>query len=203
MIAHFVARIKTRVEMMDIKEESLRRALDATACRELPPPYREGAGFWVKAIVLVRKRNNTQSYALAERRADGLIRYTRDFGLMSQIAGLVSVHPYMYYDEERYRLHTQSREGKLRALASYFGKDREAEVLCADDAQLALLEREMGIRRQLESRPEDIADDAARCASPTEPLAAGAEVMLTDSGPEAMVTLAKARGRKRQARGLD
>ena len=79
---------------MDIKEQSLRLALSAAACRELPKAYRDGSGFWIKAIVLVRKRNMTQSYALAERGADGVIRYVKDFGLMSQIEGLVSAMEY-------------------------------------------------------------------------------------------------------------
>lgn len=180
---------------MDIKEQSLKSALEATACRELPKAYKEGMGFWIKAIVLVRKRNLTQSYALAERRADGVIRYTKDFGLMSQIVGIVSIHPYIYFDEKRFMHVYKSVDAQRRSLSSFFGNGREEEIMSADSDKLEMLSREMGIMLQLENNPADIAADAMEHAakesmetSPSE----GAEIMHTEEGPEEMRTIISA-----------
>lgn len=181
---------------MDIKEQSLKLALEATACRELPKVYKDGSGFWIKAIVLVRKRNQTQSYALAERRADGVIRYVKDFGLMSQIEGLVSVHPYVYFDEERFMCPYKSAEAQRRSLLSFFGVERAQEIMEADADKLELLSREMGIKVQLENRPQDIAADAMRRAvedSGSGQAEEGAEVIHTPEGPEEMRTIRTAR----------
>lgn len=184
---------------MDIKEQSLKLALEATACRELPKAYKDGAGFWIKAIVLVRKRNQTQSYALAERRADGVIRYVKDFGLMSQIEGLVSVHPYVYFDEERFMCPYKSVEAQRRSLLSFFGTEREQEIMEADSDKLKLLSREMGIKVQLENRPQDIVADAMKRSveeagnRQVETLLEGTEVMHTSEGPEEMKTISTAR----------
>ena len=181
---------------MDIKEQSLKLALEATACRELPRVYKDGSGFWIKAIVLVRKRNQTQSYALAERGADGVIRYVKDFGLMSQIEGLVSVHPYVYFDEERFMCPYKSAEAQRRSLLSFFGVERAQEIMEADVDKLEQLSREMGIKVQLENRPQDIAADAMRRAveeSGSGQAEDGSEVMHTPEGPEEMRTIRTAR----------
>lgn len=181
---------------MDIKEQSLKLALEATACRELPKAYKDGSGFWIKAIVLVRKRNQTQSYALAERRADGVIRYVKDFGLMSQIEGLVSVHPYVYFDEERFMHPYKSAEAQRRLLLSFFGVERAQEIMEADADKLELLAREMGIRIQLENRPQDIAADAMKRAveeAGDKQVEEGTDVMHTSEGPEEMKTISTAR----------
>ena len=181
---------------MDIKEQSLKLALEATACRELPKVYKDGSGFWIKAIVLVRKRNQTQSYALAERRADGVIRYVKDFGLMSQIEGLVSVHPYVYFDEERFMHPYKSAEAQRRLLLSFFGVERAQEIMEADADKLELLAREMGIRIQLENRPQDIAADAMKRAveeAGDKQVEEGTDVMHTSEGPEEMKTISTAR----------
>lgn len=188
---------------MDIKEQSLKLALEATACRELPKAYKDGSGFWIKAIVLVRKRNHTQSYALAERRADGVIRYVKDFGLMSQIEGLVSVHPYVYFDEERFMCPYKSAEAQRRSLLSFFGEGRAQEIMEADTDKLELLSREMGIKVQLENRPQDIAADAMKRTealsdpSKEEEGGTGTDVMHTSEGPEEMITIRTARDNTR------
>lgn len=90
---------------MNIKETSLQKALNAAACRELPKVLGDedtAVSYWVKAIVLVKKKNLSQSYCLAERGSDGAIRYTADYGLPSPIYGLVSIHPYVVVDVKRF-----------------------------------------------------------------------------------------------------
>ena len=80
--------------MANIKEESLSKALSAKRIPDLPKQYREDSGeYWLEAIVLVRKLNISQSYAVAKRDADGKISYTADFGDISPRSGRISIDP--------------------------------------------------------------------------------------------------------------
>lgn len=89
--------------MIRIKEKSLSEALCKAACRELPKKFDEdGETFWLKAIALVRKCDGTQSYCLAEHASNGMLVYTDDFGTMSPIFGLISIHPYTMLDLDRF-----------------------------------------------------------------------------------------------------
>lgn len=111
--------------MANIKEESLSRALSAKRIPDLPKQYREDSGeYWLEAIVLVRKLNMSQSYAVAKRDADGKISYTADFGDISPISGLISIHPYMYLNKERY-MPFETMVQKRHALKEYLGGDDE------------------------------------------------------------------------------
>lgn len=111
--------------MTNIKEESLSKALSAKRIPDLPKQYREDSGeYWLEAIVLVRKLNMSQSYAVAKRDADGKISYTADFGDISPISGLISIHPYMYLNKERY-MPFETMEQKRHALKEYLGGDDE------------------------------------------------------------------------------
>ena len=95
---------------MNIKEQSLALALQAAACFELPRAFNEnGVEFWLKAIALVKKRNGTQSYCLVEHRYDGMVEYKQDFGLVSPICGLVSIHPYIMLDKNKYGMKPTNR----------------------------------------------------------------------------------------------
>ena len=111
--------------MVNIKEESLSKALSAKRIPDLPKQYREDSGeYWLEAIVLVRKLNMSQSYAVAKRDADGKISYTADFGDISPISGLISIHPYMYLNKERY-MPFETMVQKRHALKEYLGGDDE------------------------------------------------------------------------------
>ena len=67
--------------MSNIKDLSLSKALSALSLPELPKQYRDDCGeYWLEAIVLVRKQNLSNSYAVAKRGADGKIVYKADFG---------------------------------------------------------------------------------------------------------------------------
>lgn len=113
--------------MANIKEESLSRALSAKCLPELPKQYRDDCGeYWLEAIVLVKKQNLSQSYAVAKRNADGRIEYKADYGDISPISGLVSIHPYMYLDKEAY-LPYENIEQMRYALVQYIGGDEEAK----------------------------------------------------------------------------
>ena len=130
--------------MANIKEESLSRALSAKRIPDLPKQYREDSGeYWLEAIVLVRKLNMSQSYAVAKRDADGKISYTADFGDISPISGLISIHPYMYLNKERY-MPFETMEQKRHALKEYLGGDDEVieavNDMTDEDVEHSLLE---------------------------------------------------------------
>ena len=130
--------------MANIKEESLSKALSAKRIPDLPKQYREDSGeYWLEAIVLVRKLNMSQSYAVAKRDADGKITYTADFGDISPISGLISIHPYMYLNKERY-MPFETMVQKRHALKEYLGGDDEVieavDDMADEDVEHSLLE---------------------------------------------------------------
>ena len=130
--------------MANIKEESLSTALSAKRIPDLPKQYREDSGeYWLEAIVLVRKLNMSQSYAVAKRDADGKISYTADFGDISPISGLISIHPYMYLNKERY-MPFETMVQKRHALKEYLGGDEEVieavDDMTDEDVEHSLLE---------------------------------------------------------------
>lgn len=115
-----------------LKEQSLSKALSSKGLAELPKQYRDGSDeYWLEAIVLVRKQNLTQSYCLAKRDADGKISYIDDFGMMSPISGLISIHPYLYLDRSTYMPY-ENIEQMRHALAQYIGGDEEAKEAVND-----------------------------------------------------------------------
>ena len=130
--------------MANIKEESLSKALSAKRIPDLPKQYREDSGeYWLEAIVLVRKLNMSQSYAVAKRDADGKISYTADFGDISPISGLISIHPYMYLNKERY-MPFETMVQKRHALKEYLCGDEEVieavDDMTDEDVEHSLLE---------------------------------------------------------------
>lgn len=115
-----------------LKEQSLSKALSAKGLPDLPKQYRDDCGeYWLEAIVLVRKLNMSQSYAVAKRGADGKISYTADFGDISPISGLISIHPYMYLNKSVY-MPFENIDQMRQALVQYIGGDKEAEAAVAD-----------------------------------------------------------------------
>ena len=112
--------------MSNIKDLSLSKALSALSLPELPKQYRDDCGeYWLEAIVLVRKQNLSNSYAVAKRGADGKIVYKADFGDVSPISGLISIHPYMYLNKSVY-MPFENVEQMRQALIQYIGADEEA-----------------------------------------------------------------------------
>lgn len=109
--------------MENIKESSLKKALNFVMLQELPKQLRAtDKGYWVEAIALVRKRNMTSSYCVAKRGGDGRIRYTADFGDISPIVGLISVHPYLVLDTDT-QIPYETIEEKKAVIIDTFGKD--------------------------------------------------------------------------------
>ena len=86
---------------MFLEEETLSEALSFAKLKDLPKKFNPELGLtWILAIALIKKKNLMNAYAIVEQRADGLIQYKKTFGRLSPIDGLISIHPYMYVDEE-------------------------------------------------------------------------------------------------------
>lgn len=117
---------------MTLKEQSLREALDNSSCTSLPKQLEPSSNaFWISAIILVKKKNLTESYALAKHRGDGSINITHDFGAMSPIAGITSIHPYLFLEESF--LPKGSKKHVRDTLYAYFANiNKEKAELIAD-----------------------------------------------------------------------
>lgn len=145
--------------MDGIKEKSLRAALDGASLGALPPPW-QGDGFWVRAIVLVRKRNFTESYAMAVRTGDGAIRIMRDYGLPSQIFALLGIYPYEYLDERAYMCFPDLA-GECVLLCSYFGMPPDV-FRGMDKDELAAWARRRAVELQTRNLGADMVASADR-----------------------------------------
>lgn len=106
--------------MEDRTEQSLRRALESLRIKELPRQYKDGMGFWIRALVKVRKSDNRCYYMAAERNGWGVMRYIKDFGPVMRVMAVVGVYPYMYLDEARYGLRYSGEESMRKRLAGFF-----------------------------------------------------------------------------------
>lgn len=114
--------------------------------------------FWLKAIVLVRKRNMEESYCLYDRKPSGLMRLVWDFGSASVIFAIKSIHPYLYFDERRFIPGGMGLRDKKMYLLHELDKDDENwyNVPSMDEAQVDRVIFEHGISRQLENLDEDM-----------------------------------------------
>lgn len=179
----------------DYKRETLYAAMEAAGgLGELPKRYDDASGeIWIRAIVLVRKLNCTQNYALASRRGDGLISVTQDFGYVSPITGIVSVHPYLYLDAGRYLWF----EGKEEERAEYiraFGNNPKYEEVSAERRHAMFVDK--AIESQLaETRYVAEVDEAI---ADSEIAADGTETFEDIALPQSKKKPASARGKKKK-----
>lgn len=202
-----------------IGEKSLRLALGYAGLRDLPPQYKEGDGWWVKALLLVRKRGLSESWCIAERDVRGVVRIIKDFGLVYQVVGILSVHPYEYLDygtfgaeykdaaEERealIRFYRSRMGGQLLGLsegddaykrAAAFGEGRIKSVQSCSEEELAVYDRErirILMRENPPSSPYGMRPGAVASSSGT------LAVVQPDMSPgEAFELLQKSRSRVR------
>lgn len=164
--------------IVSLKERTLRDALDYSCCRDLPKVLSDVvSGYWIEAIVLVKKRNGDATYAIAKRGGDGIIHYVKDFGRMSGINGLVSIHPYLFLDE---------------SLLGYTHKEIEAmteeERVVVYDAAIARQRdnREYDMRNNYYEEPtEDLIEMKSQIESFQKEI--DGTLMRTDTGVESMI----------------
>ena len=126
--------------MKNIKETSLDRALKAARLTELPKQAKPSDPiFWKEAIVLVRKRDLTQSYALAHRDITGRITYTADYGSPAPIVSLLSVHPYICMTPGEIRGATEDERTSM--IEDFLGSKAQVAGKLTDEERTALLSK--------------------------------------------------------------
>ena len=126
--------------MKNIKETSLDRALKAARLTELPKQAKPSDPiFWKEAIVLVRKRDLTQSYALAHRDITGRITYTADYGTPAPIVSLLSVHPYLCMGAGEIRGATEDERTSM--IEDFLGSKAQVAGKLTDEERTALLSK--------------------------------------------------------------
>ena len=82
------------------KLESLKKCLEHANSFELPKEFDKDSGdYWLKAIVLVKKHNMSENYAIAERNSQGKAIVVRDFGAISPLESIEKVYPYVILDK--------------------------------------------------------------------------------------------------------
>lgn len=79
-----------------VKGKTLYLALSEARLGELPVQYKDGMGWWSRAVVLVRRRGLVENYALAERSVRGVFRIVRDFGPVMPIVAVIGIYPYAW-----------------------------------------------------------------------------------------------------------
>lgn len=115
---------------MFLEEETLSEALSFAKCKDLPKKFNPELGLtWILAIALIKKKNLMNAYAIVEQRADGLIQYKKTFGRLSPIDGLISIHPYMYVDEEALGM---AMKANRRTIAMHYPGYAD-EIIDSDD----------------------------------------------------------------------
>lgn len=120
---------------MFLETDTLSEALSFARVRELPKKLNPELGLtWILAIALIKKKNLMNAYAIVEQRADGLIQYKKTFGRLSPIDGLISIHPYMYVDEEALGM---AMKANRRTIAMHY-PDYADEIIDSDDEKFGL-----------------------------------------------------------------
>ena len=138
--------------------------------RELPKKLNPELGLtWILAIALIKKKNLMNAYAIVEQRADGLIEYKKTFGRLSPIDGLISIHPYMYVDEEALGMATKANR---RTIAMHYPGYAD-EIIDSDDEkfkvyqlQYAMDMQKLNMNQEKPRFGKSVVDEAEEKANP-------------------------------------
>lgn len=108
--------------MSTFKEKTLLDALSFVSLRTLPTKVEDDDNY-LSAIVEVAKVDGTTSYALQKTR-DDLTKYiAKDFGTISTIKEIVSIHPFEFL-KEKYVFNGTTKEEKIQYLKKMY-KDED------------------------------------------------------------------------------
>lgn len=157
---------------MFLETETLSEALSFARVRELPKKFNPELGLtWILAIALIKKKNLMNAYAIVEQRADGLIEYKKTFGRLSPIDGLISIHPYMYVDEEALGMATKANR---RTIAMHYPGYAD-EIIDSDDEkfkvyqlQYAMDMQKMNMNQEKPRFGRSVVDEAEEKANPVQ-----------------------------------
>ncbi len=130
---------------MFLEEETLSEALSFARVKELPKKFNPELGLtWILAIALIKKKNLMTAYAIVEQRADGLIQYRKTFGRLSPLDGLISIHPYMYVDEEALGM---ARKANRSTIAMHYPSISD-EIIDSDDEKFGVYQLQYAMDMQ-------------------------------------------------------
>lgn len=130
---------------MFLETDTLSDALSFARVRELPKRFNPDLGLtWILAIALIKKKNLMNAYAIVEHRADGLIQYKKTFGRLSPIDGLISIHPYMYVDEEALGI---AMKANRRTIAMHYPGYAD-EIIDSDDEKFKVYQLQYAMDMQ-------------------------------------------------------
>lgn len=155
---------------MFLETDTLSEALSFARLRELPKKLNPELGLtWILAIALIKKKNLMNAYAIVEQRADGLIEYKKTFGRLSPIDGLISIHPYMYVDEEALGMATKANR---RTIAMHYPGYAD-EIINSDDEkfkvyqlQYAMDMQKLNMNQEKPRFGKSVVDEAEEKANP-------------------------------------
>lgn len=155
---------------MFLETDTLSEALSFARVRELPKKLNPELGLtWILAIALIKKKNLMNAYAIVEQRADGLIEYKKTFGRLSPIDGLISIHPYMYVDDEALSMATKANR---RTIAMHYPGYAD-EIIDSDDEkfkvyqlQYAMDMQKLNMNQEKPRFGKSVVDEAEEKANP-------------------------------------
>lgn len=109
--------------MSTLKEKTLLDALSFVSLRTLPTKAEKEDNNYLSAIVEVVKVDGTTSYALQKTREDLTKYIAKDFGTISTIKEIVSIHPFEFL-KEKYVFNGTTKEEKIEYLKKMY-KDED------------------------------------------------------------------------------
>lgn len=112
-------------------EQTLSEALSFARVPELPEDVSKTTGTWTKAIVLVKKANNRQNYAIAHNDGSGGARIVKDFGPTYKIVDVLGIFPYSFVSLQ-YQPNLKTKEDIVMYLVNHGEKEAEVRKLISD-----------------------------------------------------------------------
>lgn len=192
---------------MFLETETLSEALSFARLKDLPKKFNPGLGLtWILAIALIRKKNLMNAYAIVEQRADGLIQYKKTFGRLSPIDGLISIHPYMYVDEEALGM---AMKADRRTIAMHYTGyadeiiDSDDEKFKAYQLQYAMDMQKLNMNQEKPRFGRSVVEEAEETVNPVvkEELKENETIATVQDEGECVVEVEDAREAFRRRRG--
>lgn len=135
--------------MITEKELELQEILDYTNVTKLPKAYDEAKSkkIWVDAIIEIRKKNGTTSYAYAYNDYGHAPIYKKMVGGMSVITGIANIYPLNYLSKD-FLPHFENRDDIVKYVSEAYKTDME-KINALEDDGLKTLAYSYAIKRQI------------------------------------------------------
>lgn len=192
---------------MFLETETLSEALSFAKLKDLPKKFNPELGLtWILAIALIKKKNLMNAYAIVEQRADGLIQYKKTFGRFSPIDGLISIHPYMYVDEEALGM---AMKANRRTIAMHYAGyadeiiDSDDEKFKAYQLQYAMDMQKLNMNQEKPRFGKSVVEEAEEAVNPVieEELKDNEAIATVEDEGECVIEVEDAKEAFKQRRG--